>query len=174
MKSICTRALIGMLISCAGLLLPSVGLATTGYVVHDLPGLPVATSPLFGRPGILHNPADDTVSRSLAADAATLSVYRFRNLKNGYYLLSADPAERANINANLLGTWLEEGLAYTVNPATPESTRWTNSARTGRWQSRATAGPTSGLANAMTGPRAAGCRGKPWRATPSHLEVEPM
>jgi len=56
--------------------------------------------------------------------AAAASVYRFRNLTNNFYLYSADPAERADINARLWRTWKEEGEAYSINPATNTSPLW--------------------------------------------------
>ena len=68
--------------------------------------------------------AGSSRSYAMLASAAYLSVYRFRNLKNGYYLLSADPLERANINRTLMATWLEEGVAYTVNPTTNTAPQW--------------------------------------------------
>jgi len=54
--------------------------------------------------------------------ASPRPVYRFRNLKNGFYLWSADAAERAYINANLTATWKEEGEAYAVDPDLNKST----------------------------------------------------
>ncbi len=46
-------------------------------------------------------------------------VYRFRNLKNGFYLWSADENEKNNIVRTLQGTWLLEGPAYKINTANP-------------------------------------------------------
>ncbi|HEY5548462.1 MAG TPA: YCF48-related protein [Coriobacteriia bacterium] len=46
-------------------------------------------------------------------------VYRFHNLKSGYYLYSADEAEKANIIAKYSGTWKYEGPAYQINTANP-------------------------------------------------------
>jgi len=57
-----------------------------------------------------------------APPSPPLPVYRFRNLINGFYLWSMDPAERADINARLASTWTEEGEAYSINPATNVST----------------------------------------------------
>jgi len=51
-----------------------------------------------------------------------MPVWRFRNPHNGFYLWSADPTERANINANLSATWQEEGEAYWVEPDLNNST----------------------------------------------------
>jgi hypothetical protein len=47
------------------------------------------------------------------------SVWRFRNLRNGFYLWSADPSEKATIINTLSGTWLYEGPAYTINTSNP-------------------------------------------------------
>jgi hypothetical protein len=55
-----------------------------------------------------------TVSSSLAVYK---NVYRFRNLKNGFYLWSADENEKATIIATLASTWKYEGVAYKVNTA---------------------------------------------------------
>ena len=49
-------------------------------------------------------------------------VYRFRNLKNGYYLWSADESEKNTIVATLYKTWLLEGVAYQINVANPLNT----------------------------------------------------
>jgi hypothetical protein len=46
-----------------------------------------------------------------------MPVHRFRNLKNGYYLWSADEAEKETIIRTLGGTWAYEGVAYQVNRA---------------------------------------------------------
>ena len=46
-------------------------------------------------------------------------VHRFRNLKNGFYLLSADPNEWNTINTTLYKTWTDEGVAYTINTTNP-------------------------------------------------------
>ena len=43
------------------------------------------------------------------------ALWRFVNLKGGYYLYSADPAEKADIVANLSKSWLCEGPAYNVS-----------------------------------------------------------
>jgi len=43
-------------------------------------------------------------------------VWRFRNRGNGTYLYSADPTERADINARLGASWQEEGEAYYLAP----------------------------------------------------------
>ena len=48
-----------------------------------------------------------------------MPVFRFRNLQNGYYLWSADPAEKASIIKNLSGTWKYEGVAYQIDTANP-------------------------------------------------------
>ena len=49
--------------------------------------------------------------------AAGTTVWRFRNNHDGTYLYSASPVERANINATMRATWLEEGTGfYVVGP----------------------------------------------------------
>jgi hypothetical protein len=62
-----------------------------------------------------------------AAPASTPQpVWRFRNLKNGFYLWSADPNEKTTIINTLSGTWFYEGPAYTINTSNPlnSSTLW--------------------------------------------------
>ena len=71
--------------------------------------------------------ADFTVS----ASSVTLKpVYRFRNLKTGYYLWSADENEKAIIIATLSKIWAYEGVAYQINTAHPANSsplwRFTN------------------------------------------------
>ena len=61
--------------------------------------------------------ADHTIAVTFASDLQP--VHRFRNLKNGFYLLSADPNEWNTINTTLSKTWVDEGVAYTVNTANP-------------------------------------------------------
>jgi hypothetical protein len=55
----------------------------------------------------------------LAPTAVYRPVYRFRNLKNGFYLWSADEAEKNTIITTLYKTWLFEGPAYQINTANP-------------------------------------------------------
>ena len=52
------------------------------------------------------------------------TVYRFRNLANGYYLYTADPAEKDAIVRTLQGTWLLEGSAYRIRTAANTSPLW--------------------------------------------------
>ena len=52
------------------------------------------------------------------------NVYRFRNLKNGYYLWTASEAEKNNIVANLSKQWKLEGVAYRINISTNTSPLW--------------------------------------------------
>jgi hypothetical protein len=53
-----------------------------------------------------------------AAPPVTLqTVWRFRNLRNGFYLWSADPNEKATIINTLSATWFYEGPAYNINTA---------------------------------------------------------
>jgi hypothetical protein len=42
-------------------------------------------------------------------------LWRFVNIKGGYYLYTADPNEKASIIANLSKTWKFEGPAYKVS-----------------------------------------------------------
>jgi len=42
-------------------------------------------------------------------------LWRFRNLKTGFFLYSSDPTERADIKARLKSTWVEEGEAYKIS-----------------------------------------------------------
>jgi len=52
---------------------------------------------------------------------ANANVYRFYNLQTGTHFYTADPAEKANVQANLSATYLLDGLAYSVREATPEN-----------------------------------------------------
>jgi hypothetical protein len=67
-----------------------------------------------------------TATFQVSAAPTTLykPVHRFRNLKNGFYLWSADEAEKASIIANLSKTWKYEGVAYQINTANPLNTSW--------------------------------------------------
>jgi hypothetical protein len=60
-----------------------------------------------------------TFQVSSAPTALYKPVYRFRNLKNGFYLWSADEAEKNTIITTLYKTWLYEGTAYRINTANP-------------------------------------------------------
>jgi len=51
-------------------------------------------------------------------------VYRFRNLRNGFYLWSMDPVEKYTIITTLQGVWLHEGPAYQINSAANTSPLW--------------------------------------------------
>ncbi len=44
-----------------------------------------------------------------------VTVYRFRNLRNGFYLWTADENEKNTILRTLQGTWLLEGPAYQMD-----------------------------------------------------------
>ncbi|MEI7815135.1 MAG: IPT/TIG domain-containing protein [Coriobacteriia bacterium] len=89
--------------------------------------LPVGTYSIYFKVRCANGTDSAWVSSPLTINAAYIppgtlrKVYRFRNLINGYYLWSADPAERADINARLASTWTEEGEAYSINPATNTS-----------------------------------------------------
>jgi photosystem II stability/assembly factor-like uncharacterized protein len=60
-----------------------------------------------------------TVTASFAISQNLMPVWRFRNLKNGFYLWSADPNEKATIVNTLSATWLLEGVAYNINTSNP-------------------------------------------------------
>jgi hypothetical protein len=60
-----------------------------------------------------------TFQVSSSPTAVYKPVYRFRNLKNGFYLWSADEAEKNTIITTLYKTWLYEGPAYQINTANP-------------------------------------------------------
>ena len=60
----------------------------------------------------------------VSSPATTIPVYRFRNLKNGFYLWTASEAEKNNIVATLSKTWVLEGVAYQINTATNTSPLW--------------------------------------------------
>jgi hypothetical protein len=51
-------------------------------------------------------------------------VYRFRNLNNGFYLWTADESEKNTIVRTLQDTWVLEGPAYRVNPASNGTPLW--------------------------------------------------
>ena len=64
--------------------------------------------------------ANHTISATFAANTTTptyKTVYRFRNLRNGFYLWTADENEKNTIVRTLQGTWLLEGPAYKINTA---------------------------------------------------------
>ena len=63
--------------------------------------------------------AGATTTRDVALAPAMKPVYRFRSLRNGSYLWSADESEKANISARLSSTWLYEGVAYQIDTANP-------------------------------------------------------
>jgi len=52
------------------------------------------------------------------------TIYRFRNLQNGFYLLTADKIERNTIVRELQATWLLEGAAYHARLATNTAPLW--------------------------------------------------
>ena len=66
--------------------------------------------------------ADHTLSAAFEADAlgsVLRPVYRFRNLKSGFYLWSADENEKATIIRALSETWICEGVAYRIDTTNP-------------------------------------------------------
>jgi photosystem II stability/assembly factor-like uncharacterized protein len=71
---------------------------------------------------VAHNAVGDSdpATASIKLTAATpMPVWRFRNLRNGFYLWSADPYEKQTIINTLSGTWFYEGPAYNINTANP-------------------------------------------------------
>jgi Carboxypeptidase regulatory-like domain/Repeat of unknown function (DUF5648) len=67
----------------------------------------------------------DTISGIDAAMVPSIwSVYRFRNLKNGYYLWTASEVEKNNIVATMAKTWTLEGVAYRINTLSNTSPLW--------------------------------------------------
>ncbi|MEI7815352.1 MAG: S8 family serine peptidase [Coriobacteriia bacterium] len=61
---------------------------------------------------------DDDFGYGRVNASLTMGVYRFRNLRNGFYLWTANAAEKDSIVRTLQGTWLLEGLAYHVDTST--------------------------------------------------------
>lgn len=65
----------------------------------------------------VRGPSDNEMVATFSNVRAIGSVWRFRNIKNGFYLWTADPAERDRIIATLPGVWTFEGPAYQINVA---------------------------------------------------------
>ena len=61
----------------------------------------------------------DVIASITVASSQVGNVYRFRNLKNGYYLWTADENEKTAIINTLSSTWNYEGVAYRINTANP-------------------------------------------------------
>ena len=59
-----------------------------------------------------------------SAPAVMKPVCRFRNLKNGFYLWTADENEKATIIANLSKIWRYEGPAYNVSTDSSGKAVW--------------------------------------------------
>jgi len=70
------------------------------------------------------DPSDCRWSGVFPSDPTMWTVYRFRNLKNGYYLWTASDAERDNIVATMSKTWTLEGVAYRITKLTNTSPLW--------------------------------------------------
>jgi hypothetical protein len=117
-----------------------VGLATQ-VVDHNASGTAVTAVPVGGylfigwSDGVTTPTRTDTAvgtDVSVTANFALtppdwLPVWRFRSPKVvGSYLWSADPAEKANIMANLSKTWIYEGPAFNINRNNPKNsaTMW--------------------------------------------------
>jgi Repeat of unknown function (DUF5648) len=64
-----------------------------------------------------YNSIEDTPS-------LTWTVYRFRNLKNGSYLWTANEIEKNKIQATMTKTWKLEGVAYRITKLTNTSPLW--------------------------------------------------
>jgi Bacterial Ig domain/Repeat of unknown function (DUF5648) len=88
-----------------------------------------ATWDASGIPGphVLSARVIDAIGNAAQADVAIIvpaEVYRFCNLKNGYYLWTASEVEKNNIVATLAKTWKLEGVAYRINTTTNTSPLW--------------------------------------------------
>ena len=59
----------------------------------------------------------------MAAPVGSTTVYRFFNKKNGSHFYTADPAEKAGIEANLTAIYKYEGVSYRVNNANPANSQ---------------------------------------------------
>jgi hypothetical protein len=68
--------------------------------------------------------ATNTVTFVVGPLGTFKNVYRFRNLKSGFYLWSADENEKASIIKNLSKTWFYEGVAYQIDTLTNTSPLW--------------------------------------------------
>ena len=103
---------------------------TAQTVDYDTSGTPVTVSANAGyhfvnwSDGKTANPRTDigvkanlNVTANFARTVSYKNVYRFRNLKSGYYLWSADESEKATIINTLSKTWKYEGVAYQINTA---------------------------------------------------------
>lgn len=58
-------------------------------------------------------------SVTMGTPLANANVYRFYNRQTGTHFYTADPAEKASVQANLSATYQLDGLGYTVREATP-------------------------------------------------------
>ena len=65
--------------------------------------------------------ADHTIRATFAMDPVIATVWRFRNLNNDYYLWTASPEEKANIEETLSATWVLEGEAYQIETSSPQN-----------------------------------------------------
>ena len=62
--------------------------------------------------------------RQWAATANTAPLWRFRNIRGGFYLYTADPAEKDTIIRTLASTWRCEGPAYSVSTLSSGAPVW--------------------------------------------------
>jgi len=67
----------------------------------------------------VRGPSDAYMDATFSNVRALGPVWRFRNLKNGFYLWTAEPGEKESIKRNLTDTWLFEGPSYRINVASP-------------------------------------------------------
>jgi outer membrane protein assembly factor BamB len=80
-------------------------------------GAALGSSPAIGSDGTVYVGGND--GKLYAVNAVYQPVWRFRTIKEGYYLWTADPAERKVIDTTLKSTWIDEGVAYQINTANP-------------------------------------------------------
>jgi hypothetical protein len=69
----------------------------------------------------LRGPTGNEMVATITNVKAEGPVWRFRNRKNGFYLWSADPAEKNSIVSKLYETWDLEGEAYRIDLASPQN-----------------------------------------------------
>jgi len=108
------------------------GVASTSWTLDGTPGSgTLVTTTVLGNHTLTYASTDKAGNVELpktltfAVVAAPISafepVYRFRNLKNGYHLWTADPAEKFNIQNTLASTWFYEGVAYQIDTANTDN-----------------------------------------------------
>jgi hypothetical protein len=60
---------------------------------------------------------DNELVATISNVRAMSPIWRFRNRASNVHLMSADPAEKTNIETNLFATWEFEGVSYQINLA---------------------------------------------------------